>query len=119
MLISQRIFLRLNEMGLSQKDFSERTGIPQSTISEWKKKGTNPSSEKIMVICNVLEVSPEWLLSGAEIKGNNLPVFVIDKESEEGEMIDGFNRMTPEAKAKLVGYMEALIEMDKRLRDSR
>ena len=43
--------------------------IRQSTISEWKKNHTNPSSEKIMVICNVLGVTPEWLLSGTDTDG--------------------------------------------------
>ena len=38
-----------------------------STISEWKKKKTNPLSEKIMPICEALEVTPEWLLSGSGV----------------------------------------------------
>ena len=48
---------------MTQKEFAELTGIKQSTISEWKKNHTNPTSDKIMSICNVLDVSPEWLLS--------------------------------------------------------
>ena len=70
MTISERVFARLNELNMTQKTFSERTGISQSTISEWKKKKTNPTSEKIMIICKVLEVSPEWLLSGAAAKSS-------------------------------------------------
>ena len=69
MTISERIFERLAQLGMSQKQFSESTGILQSTISEWKKKKTNPTSEKIMVICQVLGVTPEWLLSGIEKNG--------------------------------------------------
>ena len=57
-------------MNMSQKDFAIKTGIPQSTVSEWKTKKTNPTSDKIMVICHVLEVTPEWLLSGVEKKVN-------------------------------------------------
>ena len=68
MTISERIFEKLAQMGMTQKQFSESTGILQSTISEWKKKKTNPTSEKIMVICKVLDVTPEWLLSGIEKK---------------------------------------------------
>ena len=64
MTISDRIFERLRQLNISQKEFSEETGISQSTISEWKSKGTNPTSEKIMIICNVVNVTPEWLLSG-------------------------------------------------------
>ena len=57
MTISERIFEKLNELSMSQKEFSEKTGINQSTISEWKKNHTNPTSE--------------WLLSGIDKKGDN------------------------------------------------
>ena len=40
--------------------------IQQSTISEWKKNRTNPSSDKILAICRTLDVPPEWLLSGVD-----------------------------------------------------
>ena len=66
MTISERIFELIRERGFTQKEFSKRTGIAESTISDWKKKGTNPVSVKILIICKVLEVSPYFLLSGSE-----------------------------------------------------
>ena len=66
MTISERIFGLIRERGYTQKEFSKRTGIAESTISDWKKKGTNPVSDKILIICKVLEVSPYFLLSGSE-----------------------------------------------------
>ena len=56
--ISDRIFELLKEKGMSQKEFSARTGIAESSISDWKKKRTNPVSDKILIICEVLEVTP-------------------------------------------------------------
>ena len=44
----------MEERGMSQIEFSKATGIAQSTISEWKRKKTNPAADKIMVICEVL-----------------------------------------------------------------
>lgn len=38
MLISEKIFHLLVKKGMSQKEFSEQTGISQSTISDWKRK---------------------------------------------------------------------------------
>ena len=66
MTISERIFDLISKKGFTQKEFSRRTGIAESTISDWKKKGTNPVSDKILSICEVLEVSPYFLLSGKE-----------------------------------------------------
>ena len=66
MIISERIFAILNEKGLPQKHFSELTGVSQSTISDWKHKKSNPAADKIMLICDVLDITPYELLSGVE-----------------------------------------------------
>ena len=68
--ISDKIFELLKEKGMSQKEFAQRTGIAESSISDWKKKRTNPVSDKILIICEVLDVTPYELLSGAEHTGN-------------------------------------------------
>ena len=44
----------MEQRGISQKEFANRTGISQSTISDWKRKKTNPAADKIMKICEVL-----------------------------------------------------------------
>ena len=111
MTISERIFERLTQMHMTQKQFSEETGILQSTISEWKKKKTNPTSEKIMVICKVLDVTPEWLLSGTDGKTgyrNPLDWYVIGKGTELGEMISEYNALDNRQRARLKGYIDAL-----------
>ena len=69
MTIRDKIFDKLEELNMTQKAFSEKTGIAESTISDWKKKRTNPTADKIMVICKVLNVDPEWLLSDIEPQG--------------------------------------------------
>ena len=86
-------------------------GISQSTISEWKSKKTNPTSEKIMQICAVLDVTPEWLLSGAENtgnRGNELPQYVVNRDSELGEIIYTYNRLEEQQRQRLLGYVMAL-----------
>ncbi len=114
MTISDRIFEKLRQINMTQRVFSEETGISQSTISEWKSKRTNPTSEKIMIICKVLEVSPEWLLSGIENtggRGNNASWYVVDKDTEIGIMIQSYHSMDENQRARLLGYIEALKEM--------
>lgn len=66
MTISERIFSIMNEKGLSQLEFSQATGIAQSTISDWKRKKTNPAANKIMIICDVLETTPEVILQDSK-----------------------------------------------------
>ena len=113
MTISDRIFEKLKERNMSQRVFAESTGITQSAISEWKIRRTNPTSEKIMIICKVLEVSPEWLLSGSGDAGerrNDIPWYVVDRDTEMGELLTAFHKMTPQQRERLRGYVEALME---------
>ena len=112
MTISERIFQLLNEKGMSQREFSELTGIPQSTISDWKKKGTNPAADKILIICEVLKISPGQILSGVEQageRGNRTERYIVDRDSELGILIEGYNRMNSSMRSRLMGYVEALI----------
>lgn len=117
MTIGERIFLRLGEIGMSQKDFAEKTGIAQSTISEWKTKKNNPTADKILIICDVLDVSPYWLLSGTEKsgkRGNNTDYFVIGKETELGSIVSEYNGLGQRNKDRFMGYCLGFIELMKK-----
>lgn len=108
MLISERIYKYIAERGMSQIEFSKRTGISQSTISDWRRKGTNPSADKIMIICEVLEVSPVELLTGVERQSENADYVVVDKASNEYQLIETYRDLDFDARKRLEGYMIAL-----------
>lgn len=112
MLISERIYEYMEKTGITQLEFANRTGISQSTVSDWRRKGTNPSADKIMIICEVLNVSPYELLQGSENKKHKgyRPVdsIVIDKESDEFRLIEMYQNLNLDAKRRLEGYMRAL-----------
>ena len=67
MIISERIFKIIKEKNITQAEFAKRVGIATSTVSEWKKKKTNPSADKIMDICVALDITPDVLLTGRGI----------------------------------------------------
>lgn len=109
--ISDRIFELLKEKGMSQKEFAESTGIAESSISDWKKKRTNPVSDKILIICEVLDVSPYELLSGAEHTGTRSRItdtYVLSKGTELGMLVENYQKLEPEQQKRLLGYMDAL-----------
>lgn len=111
MTISEKIFDILDTKGISQKDFSHATGIPQSTISDWRKKKTNPASDKILVICNYLDVTPYQLLSNVKEEGtraNKVGYRIVVEGTEEDQLIEVYESLDMRARARLTGYMEAL-----------
>ena len=114
MTISERIFELLALRGMSQKNFSDATGIPQSTISDWRKKNTNPASDKIMIICHTLQVTPTYLLSGVEPEGDrgrSVDYLVIDKNSRDGILLDHYHSLNIGEQERLLGYAQAMYEM--------
>ncbi len=96
MTIGQRVFHLLDEKNMTQREFSKRTGIATTTISDWRKKNTNPGSDKIMCICAALEVTPEYLLAGVtedSERGRNVDFMVIPGGTKERELMEVFNDM--------------------------
>ena len=88
MLISERIFLLMDKNGLSQKEFSEQTGISQSTISDWKRKKTNPSADKILKICEVLHITPNELLAEGTVHDDGRMDYVFAMNKDEEVVLD-------------------------------
>lgn len=108
MTISERIFELIEERGMTQKEFAEKTGIAQSSISDWKRKKTNPVSEKILIICEVLQVSPYDLLGGTDgvgTRSNPAEVILLQKDSEIGQMVLDFSDMSKELQGRLLDML--------------
>lgn len=114
MTVSQRIFKILDDRKMTQKEFSEKTGIPQSTISDWRKKNTNPASDKILIICETLNISPYELLSAVQEEGTRskgMKCRVIAEQSEEGILLEMYDNLDQSNRDRLIGYLQALINL--------
>ncbi len=114
MTIRDRIFDKLAELNMTQKEFAKRTGIPETTVSDWKKKKTNPTSEKILIICKVLDVTPEWMLSGVETHGtrsNPASIIAVDVETDAGMLLEIYNSCDNAMQARIFGYAQAIATM--------
>ena len=114
MTVSERVFERIRQLNMTQKEFAEKTGILQSTISEWKKNKTNPSSDKIMSICKALDITPEWLLSGIDpAAGRNRSgdYYIVNIDTDTGILVEGFNKLEKAQRDRVLGYVEAFVAM--------
>lgn len=113
MLISDRIYNYMKEKNISQLEFSKRTGISQSTVSDWRRKGTNPSADKIMIICDVLEVTPYDLLIDADTKNKKVyrevDYVMVDKASDEYQLIEMYRSIDEKQKDRFLQYALKII----------
>ncbi len=108
MTISERIFKLMEEREIAQTDFSKATGIAQSTISDWKRKKTNPSADKIMIICKVLKVTPYELLQDTVQSVEKLDYRVVTKGTKEYDLLLEMDSLKKSQKERLLGYIAAL-----------
>lgn len=118
MTISQRIFELLKEKNLKQKQLADYTGISTAAISSWKKLKTNPSSDKIPKICEFLDVSYEYLLTGVEKQTDSVTVmndFTSDTYGSvsdlELDLLNRFRKLPERDKYKVIGFIEAKLDI--------
>lgn len=65
---SSKIKKARKETGFTQREVSEETGIPQSTIAYIETGKREPDIEKLGILADFYGVSVDWLLG---TKGNN------------------------------------------------
>lgn len=111
MTISERILKVLKDRNMTQAEFAKQVGVATSTISEWKKRKTNPTADKIMDICNVLQITPEQLLTGKGIEDEE-NITVTSREScftpYDIQLVQDYHGLKEEQQKRLMAYMEAL-----------
>ena len=115
MIISERILKVMKERNMTQTEFAKKVGIGNSMISEWKKKKTNPTAEKLMDICNVLQITPEQLLTGKGIEDEEEIAAAAPENRftpQDIRMIEDFHGLKETQQKRLLAYMEALMKLE-------
>lgn len=103
MSVGKKIIAILKEKGMSQKEFSQATGIAESTISDWKRKDFNPSLEKLEAICKVLDITADELLGIDSVS---------DYTAEERYLIESYRFMDESDRSRLMAYLKGFASMD-------
>lgn len=86
MSINERLFRILEEKNMKMVDISNKLEISKSVVSTWKKRGTNPPAEYIERICELLDISIEYLITG---KDNS------ELSKEEKELLKAYRKAEP------------------------
>lgn len=89
-----------NERGLKDYDVCKKTGIPASTLSDWKNgriKTLKP--DKLVLIANALDVSVDYLTTGQKTQSEPL-------SDDERELLRLFRSMSSESRIELLSYAQ-------------
>ncbi|MEJ5136968.1 MULTISPECIES: S24 family peptidase [Acinetobacter] len=61
---SDRISLRMKELGLQHKDLVAATGASKGTVTNWINGVNNPTGNRLVQLAQTLNTTSEWLLNG-------------------------------------------------------
>jgi transcriptional regulator with XRE-family HTH domain len=71
MHIADRIQTLRKERGLSQEALADQLGVSRQAVSKWESGQSVPDTEKIVLMSDLLHVSTDYLLKGAEPTGTH------------------------------------------------
>lgn len=108
MSIINRIVSLLKKNGASQADICNYIGIKYNVFTTWKTRETDPPAKYLIQICEFLNISLEYLLTGQEKSpsASNL-------NADEQELLEYFNKLSDKSKGIVLGRAEQLAEMEK------
>ena len=115
MTISQRLFHIMDSKHVSIPELSRMSGISKPTIYDWKKKNTNPGADKIMILCEALEITPQRLLTGISEKKQEITVLTEDRLEYKTdkitiEVIKEIDKMSDTQKKRLLDFVSMVVD---------
>lgn len=80
-----------------QADLCSYLGINTSTMTNWKNRNTDPPSKYIIPICEFLDVTPYYLLTGEEKTSETL------ENTTEQELLESYRKLSDFEKGEVLG----------------
>lgn len=115
--LGEKIRKSRNVKGLSQKKLADLLGIQYQSVQDWERDKTKPSTGKLPKLCEILDVSSTWLLSGKGAKYPEEKKISILKspaqyglQSESRRCVELFEKLRPEPQKIIIKLMETLIK---------
>lgn len=104
-------FLKLcTSVGKKPGGVAAELGISRATVSDWKRKGFQPSAKNLKLLCEYFNVSAEVFL-GKTIEPE-------DRTKVETEVALKFNQLSPESQQEVIKFMDFKISLESMKKDS-
>ena len=96
--IGTRIKQRRKELGLTQVQIKQETGISSGNMSEIENGNKLPSTPALISLSAILDCSIDWMLKGETPKREN--AFL--SEERESKLLEGFRELSERDKEELI-----------------
>ena len=95
-------------LDLSQKEFAEKIGLKQNTISYMEKNGFTITEQNIKVICSQFNVNENWLRTGSG-------KMFLENEKKQKEFFDIFDELSPVLQDYLIKTAKDLLDTQEKM----
>lgn len=112
MTIGERLFSIMKEKNISMPELSRMTGISRHTIFDWQRRNTNPGADKIMVICEALQITPEELLIGKRSSASVDHDASVSMDGTEIELVKEYKELSDTKKKTVISIYEYASEYE-------
>lgn len=92
-----RLLSAIDASELSDREISKRAGIDLSYINKFRKKPVDPGVIKFLRICDALEVSPVFILSGIKITRT------------QEDLLKTFSKLNNEQQTSIIQFMSSIV----------
>lgn len=106
--LGTRIKSERKKNGITQSYIKEHLGIGQSTLSSIENDKYIPSSDTILALSKLFNVSVNWLLTGE--KSEHKPVDY-NFSKEERRLLELFKQLSPVNRTKILERMETMLDV--------
>lgn len=106
MTINERLFKIMKIKKITQESLAKILNTTQPAIGNWKKRGTNPSIEDLPKICELLDISIEYLITGQETEKHY--------SKDEQRILQQYRDAPPKAKEQIRDYINLISNAYKR-----
>lgn len=95
-------------LNLNQKDFAQKIGLKQNTISYMEKTGSTITEQNIKTICSQFSINENWLRTGS---GD----MFLENEKKQKEFFEIFNELSPILQEYLIKTAKELLDTQEKL----
>ena len=99
-----RLNQALSIRNMKPVELSAKSGISESTISQYRSGYAKPKDEKLVILSNALDVNPVWLM------GMNVPMEENPTQAQKDaiDIANLYDSLSPEQKDYVINYIKFL-----------
>lgn len=98
----------INEKNITQKQLSDETKIPKTSINNWVNGRVEPNSKQLITLANYFCRSIDYLL-GRENDYGLIEVKGYQLQDHEKTLLDYWKKLTEDNQIRALGYMTKLL----------